>query len=107
MGPADYIQFLIALGVVIALLLGLSWVARRSGLAGRLGALTPTAKREKRLKVLEALPLDSKKRLVLLQWDNREHLVLLNPGSAPDLLIDSATQSETRPPESSNEGESS
>lgn len=107
MDPGDYIRFLIALGVVIALLLGLAWIARRSGLAGRLGALAPSSKKEKRLKVIEALPLDSKKRLVLLQWDQREHLILLNPGNAPDLLIDSSRGDAPKTVSPSENGEAS
>ena len=34
---------------------------------------------KRRLKVVEALPLDARRRLVLLQRDNKQHLVILGP----------------------------
>jgi flagellar protein FliO/FliZ len=42
---------------------------------------------KKRLSVLEVLPIDGKRRLVLLRRDAAEHLVLLGIGG--DLLIES------------------
>jgi flagellar protein FliO/FliZ len=36
---------------------------------------------ERRLKVVETLPLDVRRRLVIVRWDGDEHLILLSPES--------------------------
>jgi flagellar protein FliO/FliZ len=77
-----YWRFLLALLFVIALIAGCAWIARRFGFAGRFAA--PGGKR--RLGIIEVLPLDGRRRLVLLRRDNVEHLVLL--GMQNDLVIE-------------------
>jgi flagellar protein FliO/FliZ len=82
MGYETYLQFALALAFVVALIVVSAFVARRFGLGGRL--VTGGGKR--RLTILEVLPLDGKRRLVLLRRDGVEHLVLL--GVQSDLLIE-------------------
>jgi flagellar protein FliO/FliZ len=82
MGFDTYWRFVLALAVVILLILACAWVARRLGLGGRLVA----SGGRRRLAILEVLPLDGKRRLVLLKRDGVEHLVLL--GLHNDLLIE-------------------
>jgi flagellar protein FliO/FliZ len=84
MGLDTYLRFLIALIFVVAMIGALAWVVRRFGWANRFVA--PAGK--KRLSVLEVLPIDGKRRLVLLRRDSAEHLVLL--GIAGDILIESS-----------------
>jgi len=72
MGLDVYLRFALALVLVIALIGALAWIVRRFGWGSRFVA--PAAKR--RLGVLEVLPLDGKRPLVLL-------------GSDRDLLIES------------------
>ena len=82
MGYETYLQFALALAFVVALIVLSAFVARRLGIGGRLA----TRGGKRRLSVLEVLPLDGKRRLVLLQRDSIEHLVLL--GAQNDLLIE-------------------
>jgi flagellar protein FliO/FliZ len=82
MGYETYLQFALALAFVVALIVVSAFVARRLGLGGRLA----TRGGKRRLAVLEVLPLDSKRRLVLLQRDGVEHLVLL--GAQNDIVIE-------------------
>ncbi len=83
LGFTDYFQFVFALIFVLALIALLALVARRFGLGYR----TPTrGKRERRLSVVEILPIDPKRRLALIRRDSVEHLVLLGTGS--ELLIE-------------------
>ena len=84
MGLDTYLRFLIALIFVVAMIGALAWAMRRFGWANRFVA--PAGK--KRLSVLEVLPIDGKRRLVLLRRDATEHLVLLGIGG--DLLIESS-----------------
>ncbi|MBF5095691.1 FliO/MopB family protein [Azospirillum sp. INR13] len=81
----QYIRFLMALFFVVALIMVVAWVMRRVGMAG--GTVRGRA-RQRRLSVVEALPIDAKRRLVLIRRDDREHLILLSANG--DLLIDSA-----------------
>lgn len=77
-----YIWYFAALLLVVGLIFGLAWVARRLGLMGRLA----TAGGRRRLAIVEVLPLDSKRRLVLLRRDGTEHLVLL--GLTGDIVVE-------------------
>lgn len=82
MGFDTYWRFVLALAFVVLLIVACAWIARRLGLGGRLVA---TGGR-RRLGILEVLPLDGKRRLVLLKRDGVEHLILL--GHQTDLLIE-------------------
>jgi flagellar protein FliO/FliZ len=73
----DYLQFVAALVFVLALIGAAAYVARRFGLGH--GARPNPGRR--RLAVLESLPLDGKRRLVLIGRDDVAHLVLLGPAS--------------------------
>jgi len=78
-----YFRFLLALILVLGLIGGLTWAARRFGFGGQ---LTPNAGKSARLAVVEVKVLDSRRKLVLLQCDEREHLILLGPNQ--DLLVE-------------------
>ncbi|MCW2237388.1 FliO/MopB family protein [Azospirillum canadense] len=70
----QYIRFIVALLFVIALIMVVAWVMRRVGFGG----LVSTPSRQRRLGVVEVLPLDGKRRLVLVRRDDQEHLLLLS-----------------------------
>lgn len=78
----SYAWYFSALLLVVGLILALAWIARRLGLMGRFA----TVGGKRRLVLVEVLPLDAKRRLVLLRRDNAEHLVLL--GLNGDLLVE-------------------
>lgn len=87
MDLAGYLQFVAALALVLGLIGALAWLVRRSGIAG---TLLPTAARKaqgRRLGIVEVLPLDPRRRLVLVRCDAREHLLLVTQGPGPDLVI--------------------
>ena len=79
----NYVRFVLALAAVIVLIFAVAWVARRLGLAGR---LVSVGGKRRRLAVVEVLPLDAKRRLVLLRRDGAEHLVLIGLGG--DVVIE-------------------
>lgn len=78
-----YLRFLLALAFVLGLIGLVALALRRVG--GQFGALRrqPGARR---LEIAEVLPLDGRRRLVLVRRDGREHLLLLGPQS--DLVIE-------------------
>lgn len=69
------IRFLAALILVVGLMLGLGLVMRKinagSGMVG--------TGQKRRLRVVESLPLDHRRRMILIRRDDREHLVILGP----------------------------
>lgn len=71
------LKMLAALGVVIATMFGFGLLAKKAGLAGP--QILDRAKR--RLKFIEALPLDGKRRLVLVSCDGKQHLLVLGPNN--------------------------
>lgn len=81
MGIEDYIKFLAALIFVLSLMGGLAFVLKKLGLSQKaLGG-----GKNKRLKISEVLPIDARRKLVLIRQDDKEHLVLL--GSSSDTVI--------------------
>jgi len=72
----DVARFLLALVFVVSLMGGLWLVLRHFGLQG--GNFLPGGREGKRrLRIVEVLPLDSRRRAVLLARDNVQHLVIL------------------------------
>jgi flagellar protein FliO/FliZ len=67
------LRLIAALAFVVALMGGLALLLKKLGLSA---PVTPAGKR-KRLKLVESLPLDARRRLVLIQRDNKQHLVIL------------------------------
>lgn len=92
MDMESYFRFLAALVLVIALIAAIAWVVRRYGLAGRLSAVAGRPAR--RLKLVEFMTLDPKTRMVLVQRDQTQHLVLLgvNGPVVVERGIDAAAQ---------------
>jgi flagellar protein FliO/FliZ len=78
MDLATYVKFAMSLVFVLGLIGLAAAVARRFGPG--LGVRGPSAGR-RRLAVTEILPLDGKRRLVLVRRDGVEHLLILGPGS--------------------------
>lgn len=82
MDYTTYIRFVVALVFVLALIGAATWLVRRLGL----GARTPRGGgRVRRLALVEVLPVDSRRRLVLVRRDGDEHLLLI--GGANDLVV--------------------
>ena len=75
----DWGQFIASTFSVLLLLVGaLWWVKRSRGFATNGGE-------EKRIKVLEALPLSLKHKMVLIQVDNQMVLTSVSPGEVKTL----------------------
>ncbi len=75
MDLTDYLRFAGALAVVLALMGLLAFALKKLGLSGATSMLGAP----KRLKVIEVLPLDPRRKAVLIQRDDKQHLVILGP----------------------------
>ncbi|WP_084462718.1 flagellar biosynthetic protein FliO [Oceanibaculum pacificum] len=84
MSVENYLYAILALVFVLALLGLLFLVLRRFGFGG---AMPRNRGQRRRLALVEVLPVDAKRRLVLLRRDGQEHLILLGPDK--DLLVES------------------
>ncbi|MGH1375733.1 MAG: FliO/MopB family protein [Alphaproteobacteria bacterium] len=79
----QFMRLLIALAIVLALMGGLSFFLKKLGLSTQTHVKGGDSKR---LKVLETLPLDARRRLAIIQCDDKEHLIIL--GANSELVID-------------------
>lgn len=86
-GGLQIVKFLAALIFVLALMGGLALLMRRFN-----GSNPITAPGKRRLRVIEVLPLDSRRKAVLLKRDDREHLVIL--GTNSETVIESGIESQ-------------
>jgi len=83
---------LLALVFVLGLIGGITLLAKRFGftpratLPKRTGRGGPKGSSGRRLAIVEVLPVDAKRRLVLIRRDDKEHLVML--GADRELLIE-------------------
>lgn len=77
MGTYDYLKFFAAFLFVMGLMGCFAFVLKKIGLGN--AAMLPADKR--RLKIIEILPLDARRKAVLLRRDSTEHLVILGPTS--------------------------
>ncbi len=68
-------KMIAALVFVLGLMGGLTLILRKLGLSGHIGAASGKA----RLKVVESIPLDNRRRLALIQRDDAQHLVIFGP----------------------------
>ncbi len=71
------LRLVAALAFVLALMGGLALLLKRLGLSTN---ITP-ASDKRRIKVIEALTLDARRKAVILQRDDKQHLVILGPNS--------------------------
>lgn len=77
-------RFFIAFLVVLALIGVTAWLVRRFG-ANRLGGGAGRG-RQPRLAVIDAAPVDGRRRLLLIRRDNVEHLLMI--GGPTDVLVE-------------------
>ena len=91
MDVGGYFRFVVALAFVLALIGAMAWLARRFGFAPppRLPG------QPRRLKVIETLALDSRRRLVLVRRDQTEHLLLV--GGATEMTVETGIRSPEAP----------
>ena len=94
-GGMQIIKFIASLTFVLALMGGLFLTLKRIQTKGpmKMGYA-------RRLKIMEVLQLDSRRRAILLRRDDKEHLVILGPSSETvieaGIINDNATNENTR-----------
>ena len=94
MDAMELIRAVLALMLVLGLIGGATWAARRFGPAMWFGA---RAKTTRSLGVIESLPLDARHRLVLVRRGERNHLLLIGPNHS--LVVEDDIAATPTPPE--------
>ncbi|MFM2044775.1 MAG: putative flagellar assembly protein FliO [Pseudomonadota bacterium] len=94
MTVADYLRFVLALAFVLALVGVFGLVLRRYGPMA--GLAMSRSRGERRLSLVEVLPLDARRRLVLVRRDGVEHLLLL--GMENDLVVEPGIRAQAQNP---------
>ncbi|NCC22499.1 MAG: hypothetical protein EOM26_08555 [Alphaproteobacteria bacterium] len=93
----EYLRFAAALLFVLSLMGLLAFFMKKLGLGG----VAANVQARKHLKIAEVLPLDSRRRAVLIQRDERQHLVILGPNG--ETVVE--TNIEAPKPETGTAGE--
>ncbi|MEZ5669592.1 MAG: flagellar biosynthetic protein FliO [Alphaproteobacteria bacterium] len=75
----DYLRFVLALAFVLGLIAVCAWLFRRYARGGGMPRRTTGGRR--RLAVVEAIALDTRRKLVLVRRDDREHLIIIGQQS--------------------------
>jgi len=75
---SEIARLFVGLAVVIGMIASLAWLAQKAGIANNAGGIV---RRKRRLAVIEALPLDGRRRLAIVKCDQKEHLIVLNPNN--------------------------
>lgn len=88
----DYVKMLLLLGGFVGLILLLRYAIQRLHLLKKLYRPYATTKT---LKIIESCAVDLQRRLIVVQWYDEKHLVLLNDQSA--VLIKSISISADKP----------
>jgi flagellar protein FliO/FliZ len=78
---ALYVKFVLALAFVIVLILAATWGVKK--LYRFSGSMRGSARR---LAILEVQAVDTRRRLILVRRDNREHLLLI--GGETDIVVE-------------------
>jgi len=95
------VRGLLALVFVLGLIGGIALLAKRFGFTPRVtlprGGSSTARKNNKgrRLGIVEVLPVDAKRRLILIRRDDTEHLVLL--GADRDMVVESGVPAPVSP----------
>lgn len=79
----SWIQVAVAFATVLGLMAGLGFILKFFSLRGWNMA---GVRRTRRLEIVESLPIDPRRRLVIARCDGREHLLLL--GAERDIVVD-------------------
>ncbi|MDR3450017.1 MAG: flagellar biosynthetic protein FliO [Alphaproteobacteria bacterium] len=82
-GDFSWLRLLLAFATVIAMMAALAYVLKYIGTRGFVLPNQPAKIR--RLRIVETLPVDTRRRLVIVNCDGREHLLLLN--GAQDIVV--------------------
>lgn len=81
----DFARYVAGLLLVLGLLAGFAFILRRGYAQGLLPGL-PGRSDERRMRLVESLMIDPRRRVVIVEVDGTEHVILL--GAAAEVVLD-------------------
>lgn len=90
----DFARYVAGLVLVLGLLAGFAFILRRGYAQGLIPGF-PGQGHERRMRLVESLMIDPRRRVVIVEVDETEHVVLL--GAERETLLDSRPARETPP----------
>ncbi|MBI1300120.1 MAG: hypothetical protein GC137_00540 [Alphaproteobacteria bacterium] len=95
----QFVKLVLSLAIVVGLMGGFAFLLKKLGIATEAHMKSG---QENRLKIIESIPLDARRRLVIIRRDNQDHLVILGPNSETVLetnipAVDQSHKSKTPP----------
>ena len=72
----DFTRYVAGLLLVLGILAGFAFILRRGQLQGLIPGM-PGAKSDRRMRVVESLMLDPRRRILIVEIDEHEHVLLL------------------------------
>ncbi len=97
----EILRLLISLGIVLALIAGLAFMMKKLGMVAESATFGNKGK-ERRLSLVETLPLDARRRVALIRRDDQEHLVILS--ATGETLIEANIPVKDTPDQTSVDG---
>ncbi|VAW04658.1 hypothetical protein MNBD_ALPHA01-554 [hydrothermal vent metagenome] len=85
MEVSAYFQFILALFFVLGLILLIAYGAKKFGMMARI-TINSAKSKERRLNIVEILPVDARRKLMLIRRDDVEHLIMLS--AERDIVIE-------------------
>ncbi len=92
MEALEYLRFLLALAFIVGLIVIIAWAAKRYGLAPRISGNS-----NGRLGVVAVQTVDTRRKLILIRRDDREHLILIGPTA--DTIVETGIAPQSGAPE--------
>lgn len=90
-GENSYFTMIVALAIVVALIVLAVWLIKVLGQATR----TVGRGRQKRLSIVDSVPIDQKRQAVIVRRDDVEHLIVI--GGANDLVVETGFEAPPLP----------
>ena len=101
---SNYLQFFLALIFVLGLIGAVAIVLRHFGLGSAIRLQRRLKGERQRLEVTDVIPIDARRRLIIVRRDDTEHLILL--GMNEDILIEGGIPARDMPSQTDEQDQS-
>lgn len=77
MESVSFLPYFLSLAFVLGLIMLVAWVLARSGFTTGTWFKSLNAGKNRRLEILETMPLDARRRVVIFRRDDKEHVMVI------------------------------
>lgn len=87
MESVSFFPYFLSLIFVLGLIMGVAWLMARSGFTTGTWFKSLNAGKNRRLEILETMPLDARRRVVIFRRDDKEHVLII--GATSEHILES------------------